>query len=255
LSVLETILFDLDDTLISWGDFAMEWETHEMPHIQHIFAYLQSHVTIKGGFGAFKEAYFQRSRKAWFDARHTLVAPHLGKVLVDTAKHFSIPDDKADMDVLLDIYQWGRVEGTHPFPEVIHILTRLKKAGLKLGIVTNAYQPMRLRDVELEQHGLLEFFPDCRLSAADAGYLKPHASIFEQALQRAGTTPERTIFIGDNPTADIAGGQAAGMRTIMRIIGRSRPLISGVIVPDAAINSLEELPAILDEWFPDWESA
>lgn len=255
MAVLETILFDLDDTLISWGDFATEWESHELPHIKHVFAYLEPLVFVKGGFEAFKDAYWKRSRKAWFDARHTLVAPHLGKVLVDTVKHFKAPDDKVDMDTLLDIYQWGRVEGTHVFPEVIDVLTRLRKAGLKLGIVTNAYQPMRLRDVELQQHGLLDFFPDCRLSAADAGYLKPHASIFEQALQRAGTTAEKTIFVGDNPTADIAGGQAAGMKTIMRIIGRSRPLISGVIVPDAAINSLEELPAILDEWFPDWESA
>lgn len=253
MAVLETILFDLDDTLISWGDFAMEWESHELPHIKKVFAHLETLTYIKGGFDAFRQAYWQRSRKAWFDARHSLIAPHLGRVLVDTAKHFNVPEAHADIDRLLDIYEWGRVEGTHPFPEVIDVLTRLKKAGLKMGIVTNAYQPMRLRDVELAQHGLLEFFPDCRLSAADAGYLKPHASIFEQALKRANTTAERTIFIGDNPTADIAGGQAAGMKTIMRIIERSRPLISGLIMPDAAINSLEELPAILDEWFPGWE--
>jgi hypothetical protein len=29
-------------------------------------------------------------------------------------------------------------------------------------------------------------------------------------------------------------------------------MLSGLIVPDAAINSLEELPAILDDWFPGW---
>ncbi len=250
---LQAILFDLDDTLISWGNFAEQWEKHETPHIENVYAHIQQKTPLSAEFATFKTVYFQRTRKAWMDARHTLIAPHLGRVLVDAALAVGVPREYADMSTLLDVYGWTRVPGTDTFPEAPAILTRLRAAGLKLGIVTNAYQPMRLRDVELEAHGLLQYFPDCRISAADAGYLKPHPSIFQQALERIGTAPENTIFVGDNPTADIAGGQAAGMRTVLRVVGRTWPLISGLIIPDAALNSLEELPGILDEWFPGWE--
>jgi HAD superfamily hydrolase (TIGR01662 family) len=250
---LKAILFDLDDTLINWGNFSEQWEKHEIPHVEKVYTHFQQVGAGDSEFSIFKEAYFKRTRKAWLDARHTLIAPHLGRVLVDAALDAGIPREHADMQTLLDVYQWTRVPTSHTFPEVPAILTRLRAAGIKLGIVTNAYQPMRLRDVELEAHGLLDYFPDCRISAADAGYLKPHPSIFQQALERIGSEPENTVFIGDNPTADIAGGQSAGMKAILRVVGRTWPLISGVIIPDAAINSLEELPTILDEWFPGWE--
>ena len=135
---------------------------------------------------------------------------------------------------------------------MIDALKLMRSHGVRFGIVTNAFQPMWLRDVELEEHGLLEFFPDCRISAADVGYLKPHPSIFEAALQCLGTKPEETIFIGDNPVADIAGGQSAGMQTVVRITHPSPPMLSGLIVPDHALNSFTELPDILDVWHPGW---
>jgi FMN phosphatase YigB (HAD superfamily) len=106
--------------------------------------------------------------------------------------------------------------------------------------------------VEIEAHGILVHFPDCRISAADVGYLKPHPAIFQAALDQVGATPDEAVFVGDNPIADIAGAQGAGMRAILRVTTPAPPMLSGLIVPDAAINSLAELPRILDEWYPGW---
>ena len=246
---LKAILFDLDDTLIDWGDFSEAWETVETPHITKVYDYMTKAKLIDCTFEVYKTAYFKRTRDAWRNARTTLIAPHMGKVLLATALEMGMVEDASDMDALLDTYEWGRAPQTTTFPEAVEVLGTLRDAGVQLGMVTNAFQPMRLRDVELEQHGLLEFFPSCRISAADVGVLKPHPEIFKQALDCIGTAPEDTVFIGDNPTADIAGAQAAGMRAILRVTGR-RTLISGLIVPDAAINTLIELMPIFDEWFP-----
>jgi FMN phosphatase YigB (HAD superfamily) len=111
-----------------------------------------------------------------------------------------------------------------------------------------------LRERELEIHGLQADFADsrCKIAAADVGYLKPHPRIFQHALELMGTQPEETIYIGDNPVADIAGAQSAGMRAVLRINHETPPLISGLVVPDSAINSFEELPAVFDEWYGDW---
>ncbi|WP_405395407.1 HAD family hydrolase [Microbispora hainanensis] len=52
------------------------------------------------------------------------------------------------------------------------------------------------------------------LSGAE-GIRKPDAGLFEIAAKRCGVTlAEGGWVIGDNLTADIAGGRAAGLRTI-----------------------------------------
>lgn len=43
---------------------------------------------------------------------------------------------------------------------------------------------------------------------------KPSLRLFAAALARTGTTPARSVMIGDTPEADSAGGQAAGMWTV-----------------------------------------
>jgi hypothetical protein len=40
------------------------------------------------------------------------------------------------------------------------------------------------------------------------------------------------------------------MKAVLRVLHKRQPLISGLIVPDAAVNSFDELPAILDDWYP-----
>ena len=159
--------------------------------------------------------------------------------------------DTLDTRRCLDAYRWKALPGTVTFAEVPETLALLRTHGIKFGIVTNAPQPMWLRDIEMKEHGLYDFFPDCRISAADVGYLKPHPAIFQAALRCLELEPEETVFVGDDLEADIAGAKRAGMRAILRQVAR-RQAINDIIVPDATINRLDELPAILDQWHPGW---
>jgi len=251
--MLKAIIFDLDDTLIDWGEFDEEWDKVETPHIKKAHTYLSERFADAPDLLTFKSEYLRRTSNAWAHARNTLIAPHIGRTLFETVVALGVDKTAITREDLMKAYDWGKIPGTTVFPDVIPGLTRLQAAGLQFGLVTNAYQPMLLRDVEMEQHGLLTFFPSCRFSAADHGYLKPHPSIFEAVLTCLGIEPEDAVFIGDNPTADVAGAQAAGMRAILRVTARRKPLLSGVIIPDAAINSFDELPAVLKGWFPGWE--
>lgn len=254
MSQLKAILFDLDDTLIDWTDFNAQWEASERSYLRGVFEYLQRNVHPVRDFDAFCQEYFSRTREAWSYARSTLRAPHLGRVLTETAMVHGVPQDKLQTEMLLKHYRWDAAPGVKVFADVPPMLRRLQQRGIKVGIVTNAYQPMSVRDVELRTFGLLDYFPSCRFSAADVGYLKPHPIIFQTALKCLGTKPEETVFIGDNPVADIAGAQSAGMYTILRVKQPLRPMLSGLVIPDAAVNNFDELPAQLDMLYPGWEN-
>ena len=87
---------------------------------------------------------------------------------------------------------------------------------------------------------------DSRISSADVGYLKPHPKIFEAALDCLHVQADEAVFVGDNPVADIAGAQTVGLRAIMVVNGQIPSLASDLIVPDAQIDSLAELPSLLE---------
>lgn len=250
--MLKAILFDLDDTLIDWSHFSSNWEEIEARHLSGLYTFLCDTIQPFSDEKSFTEAYIQRTRDAWSDARTSLVAPHLGRIIIDTACHLGIPVESLDERACLKAYRWGAVPGTSPFPDVIDSLKMFRDRGLRMGIVTNAFQPMWMRDEELKQHGLLDFFPECRFSAADVGRLKPHADIFAMALDCLGLEPNEVVFIGDNPTADVGGAQSAGMYAILRSRKGARPFRSEIVTPDGLISGLHELPAILDGLYPGW---
>jgi len=141
-------------------------------------------------------------------------------------------------------------------------LDELRSRGIRLGVVTNSSQPMLLRDHELRQHGLLPYFPDCRLAAADVGYLKPHPRIFRCALERIGVAPAEAVFIGDNPIADVSGALGVGMRAVQRLradeasVSGGHPRLTtgddGFIRGQPCLHTFDDLPAVLDDWYPDW---
>lgn len=51
-------------------------------------------------------------------------------------------------------------------------------------------------------------------TSATTGYEKPHPEAFRHALCANGN-PDEVWMVGDNPTADVAGAEAAGIRAIL----------------------------------------
>jgi putative hydrolase of the HAD superfamily len=253
MHMLKAILFDLDDTLLDWSGFKQDWPVFEEEHhLRPVFKYVGESTAPLPDFQAFVEEYRYRTREGWQYGRATLIAPNLATILSETVDALTDTSDGPNADDLLKVYNWRSVPGTTLFPEVQETLTLIRSHGIKTAIVTNAHQPMRARDVELTEHGLLDYFPDCRISAADVGILKPHPLIFQMALDQLGATANEAVFVGDNPVADISGPKGIGMQTVLRMNGRVPPLLSDIIVPDGRIHSLTELPVLLDSWFPDW---
>ncbi|HUN05702.1 MAG TPA: HAD family hydrolase [Aggregatilineales bacterium] len=251
---LKAVLFDLDDTLLDWAGRNYDWAEYERPFLRRAYDYAASLGNPMREFEAFEIDFRNRARDAWDHGRATFVAPHLGRLLVESAEaHGALPGSLAIEDVL-GAYQWTAVPGTKAFPEIGDVLTELRDNGLKIAIVTNAFQPMTVRDAEIAVHGILPYFPEYRFSAADVGYLKPHAAIFQHVLEAMEITPAETVFVGDNLVADVSGAQGVGMKAVHRIVSPEHSMMEGLIVPDASLRDLRELLPILDQWYPGWRS-
>jgi putative hydrolase of the HAD superfamily len=73
---------------------------------------------------------------------------------------------------------------------------------------------------------------------------KPNPRIFRAALQRTGLEAGRTLFVGDQPWADIRGANQIGMTSVLK-----DPLgnfSNSRIVPKYRIRKLPELLKIVD---------
>ncbi len=96
------------------------------------------------------------------------------------------------------------------------LLESLRGRGLKLGLVSNAFDPPDLLHRDLGRMGLAERL-DAAVFSSEVGRRKPDPLIFRTALDRLGVEPEQALFVGDNLAADIGGAAALGMRTVQAV--------------------------------------
>jgi putative hydrolase of the HAD superfamily len=96
------------------------------------------------------------------------------------------------------------------------LLDALRERGLKLGLVSNAFDPGWLLRRDLDQMGLTERL-DVAVFSSEVGKRKPHPEIFRRALAELGVEPEAVIFVGDRLYEDIRGARELGMKTVQAL--------------------------------------
>ncbi|MEQ6176768.1 HAD family hydrolase [Bifidobacterium breve] len=91
---------------------------------------------------------------------------------------------------------------------VMELLARLKAAGLRVVLVSNA-QSCYTRP-ELAMLGL-EYAFDRIVISSEVGVCKPSAAIFRHALEAEGIEPARALMVGNDEHSDILGAAGAGI--------------------------------------------
>jgi putative hydrolase of the HAD superfamily len=130
-------------------------------------------------------------------------------------------------------------------PEAVAVLTELRAARIRIGMLSNTHWPRAFHERFLERDGLAELI-DARLYTSEMEFQKPHPSAFLGAAAAVGAEPERCVFVGDRPWDDISGAAAVGMRTVLRP-NPFAPDIDG-IEPDARIDALPDLVDLVAGW-------
>lgn len=135
-----------------------------------------------------------------------------------------------------EIYQaWAANHHFTLYDDVVPVLGELTARGYQLGAISNSHRCL----TAFREHFALADLIGPAVSSFEHGYLKPHASIFREALARAGVEASAAVMVGDSLKADIEGSLAAGLRAVL--IRRSGDL--PVAPPDGVpvITTLREL--------------
>jgi HAD superfamily hydrolase (TIGR01549 family) len=104
---------------------------------------------------------------------------------------------------------WEVSENFELFEDALPVLDELRGAGLRLGLVSNG-----IRDLsEFVVHHRLDV--DAVVGSRAHGFVKPHPTIFEAALQQLGVAAAEAAMVGDSIEEDVEGARALGMRAIL----------------------------------------
>lgn len=114
-------------------------------------------------------------------------------------------------------------------PEMVEALSRVKKAGLKTGCITNNFEgfdPVRSDSKERGGDAIAEMFAlfDHVIESSKAGVRKPEPRIYEMMLDALALPASACIFL-DDLGVNLKPAQAMGMRTIRVPFGDVRPAI------------------------------
>jgi pyrophosphatase PpaX len=176
---INTILFDLDGTLIDTNELIIQSFLHTL------------------------EKYYPNQYK-----REDVLA-FIGPPLYDTF----VAMDKERVQEMIDTYRAFNHEKhdelVKEYETVYETVETLHEKGFKLGIVTTKVRSTVLMGLKLTK---LDRFFDCIVALDDVERAKPDPEPIFKALSILESSPQETIMVGDN-YHDILAGKNAGTKT------------------------------------------
>lgn len=176
---INTILFDLDGTLINTNDLIIESFLHTLNH------YYPNQYTREDVL-----AFIGPPLRDTFEA----INPERVDEMIETYRAFN----HAHHDALVKEYE-----------TVYDTVQTLHEQGFKLGIVTTKIRHTVNMGLKLTK---LDSFFQCIITLDDVEHAKPHPEPIEKALACLQAKPEETLMVGDNHH-DILAGKHAGTKT------------------------------------------
>ncbi|HXY47262.1 MAG TPA: HAD family hydrolase [Thermoplasmata archaeon] len=202
---VDAVIFDLDDVLIPFQTPAA-WQWAWRPQ-----GPLLGERRVR--------AAVRRSLRAWDRRRWAgltgkeppadaeALRQHLASTLAAIAGH-ALPATETDAVVRRMLRPAGEVEH---FPDVAPALGRLASRQVRIGIVTELPRESALWMLhrgEIAESLLL-------ISADPGGSILPERAAFRSAVDRLGSTPERTAFVGDLYWSDVRAAARAGLAAVL----------------------------------------
>lgn len=212
---MKAALFDLDDTILdrskSLRDFA-SWQASTMlrNYVDDPSEYTERFIALDNKGSVWKDVVYE-----------------------NLITEFSISN--WTVDELLESYVLTFCAFCQPRLGAEQAIRSLKQNGYKVVLVTNGKSPFQERN--FYSLGFAKYFDDIIVSDA-VGLRKPDRAIFELACSRVNADIHTSVFIGDNPVADIEGAKTAGMKTIYT---PTTPDVPKCEFADLTVGSLSEI--------------
>ena len=124
------------------------------------------------------------------------------------------------------------------------LLHALRDRGLRTGLLSNTHWPRARHEEWLARDGLLDLL-DARIYTSDLDVVKPHPRAFQALLDAVEVDASASVFVGDRLWDDINGAKQLDMRAIWV---RNAVVPSYDVEPDAVVDELGEIVAVIDGW-------
>ncbi len=233
--VVDTVLFDLDDTL------------HD-----DTTAYRSAARAVADGIArergvdarTLADAYDAAAMRFWT----ALTAASLANAIGDERERMWLEalravglDDRDLARRAASAYVRARAESLALSPGALDVLTALRERGCKLGLVTNGFA--ETHHDKIDRLGLRERM-DAFFLADEVGMVKPDPELFRHACRVLGSAPERTAMVGDRYARDVIGAHEAGLFTVLVDV-HAIPIPDGAPRPDAVVLTIADLLGVL----------
>jgi FMN phosphatase YigB (HAD superfamily) len=149
-------------------------------------------------------------------------------------------------DLRGELHERTRAHWVHPpgsmYADVRPLLQQLH-GRVSVGVLAN--QEAAVVDA-LSRDGLRDLIEVWGVSAL-VGHEKPSPELFEWALDRAGTTPDHAVHVGNRLDTDVRPARALGLGTVWVLRGEApdHPTAEQLAEPDLAVHDLTSLAGVL----------
>ena len=197
---LKALLFDLDDTLFD----------RQGAQLMVLDVIVRQFCDVFDGIGleVVTEAFLESDRLTILEFYGDIptaenIRVRRGQVFLDL-----LGLDQAYADAIAELYVEVYPRMNAPVDGAVATVEALS-SKYQLGIVSNGLPDVQY--CKLETLGLRQWF-DCIVLSEELGIRKPDPRIFWHAIGLLGRKPEACLYVGDSYTADVVGGQKAGMQ-------------------------------------------
>jgi putative hydrolase of the HAD superfamily len=122
----------------------------------------------------------------------------------------AIPLDRIERAALRRVARFEH-HVANPEPEVVDAVARLKRAGMRIALVSNA----GFDEIGAWPRSPLAPHFDATVFSCDVGVAKPDAAIYEHALERVGVPARDAVFVGDGGSDEHRGARAVGLTPVI----------------------------------------
>jgi HAD superfamily hydrolase (TIGR01549 family) len=165
-------------------------------------------------------------KKKWTESYSRIDYPYIGQffqeepTVRDALRLLGVPSDISDSLVpeLLSEYRLGLkdvIESDPRTEEVRRTLEQLKNMGKRLGVFSND-RTVSL-NTNLESMGIKKYFEYVKASE-EIKMGKPDPRIFSIIQNFFQVSPERMVYVGDNPAKDIDSPKRKGWKVILYVV-------------------------------------
>jgi len=186
--IIKGIFFDLNGTLLSYGNLDHANQDHE----DSIYGYFKerSKSISREKFDLYVKGYFDIQAPAEFNQNLSIFEYKLQQLAFQM--NLSLSEEELHELAMKSIQAW---EVHHPLDNDSHRILSQLQSSYNIALITDFDHPPYIHHI-LDKYNLNQYFKIVVISG-DVGVKKPHPAMFQQALEDAQLSASQVVYVGE----------------------------------------------------------